>query len=140
MYNDLGVPYVEYRINVRHIWAKCRVYGKGTGKIIINGQDLLYFEHPQEREQVLFPLQFTGLLGSVDIEAWTTKPPDQFFPENKRIRSHRIMGEAYGIRHALSLCLRSFTSDEYIERMRIGTYMITYLFRFLIRFFLQLDF
>lgn len=59
------------------------------------------------REQVMFPLQFTGLLMKVDFEATVEK-------------SNGYMCEAGAVRHALALALRSFVPSDEIERMRIG--------------------
>lgn len=41
----------------------------GTGEFLINGQGLEYFKRIQSREAVIAPLQLTGMLGKVDVEA-----------------------------------------------------------------------
>uniref|UniRef100_H3CCS7 Small ribosomal subunit protein uS9m n=1 Tax=Tetraodon nigroviridis TaxID=99883 RepID=H3CCS7_TETNG len=41
----------------------------GSGRVTVNGQDYLhYFPVLQDREQLMFPLQFAGLLGRFDLE------------------------------------------------------------------------
>ncbi|XP_053962028.1 28S ribosomal protein S9, mitochondrial isoform X2 [Anastrepha ludens] len=78
----------------------------GSGKITINGQDITYFEELQSREQVLFPLIFTEMLGKVDIEA--------------NVEGGGSSGQAGAIRWGIAMSLRSFVDQEMIESMRLA--------------------
>jgi len=104
-----GRPYAEAEGLRKHCSAKVRVWGNGTGKVKINGHDLSYFDFFIDREQVMFPLQFTGMLFKVDFEATVTA-------NNKMARA----AEAGAIRHGLSLALRSFVDAEMVESMRLA--------------------
>nr|CAD7572323.1 unnamed protein product [Timema californicum] len=78
----------------------------GTGKIQINGEGVDYFKDNQPREQLLFPLVFTGLLGAVDVEA--------------TVAGGGSSGQAGAIRWGISWGLRSFVDQEMVEKMRLG--------------------
>ncbi|XP_026860423.2 28S ribosomal protein S9, mitochondrial [Electrophorus electricus] len=42
----------------------------GSGRVAVNGKDcLLYFPILQDREQIMFPLHFAGMLGRFDVQA-----------------------------------------------------------------------
>ncbi|CAG2121956.1 unnamed protein product, partial [Medioppia subpectinata] len=64
-------PYMTGKAMRKYCIAEVVVRGNGTGKVDINGKDLLYFEFMQDREQVMSPLVFCGLLFKVDIECKT---------------------------------------------------------------------
>ncbi|XP_070493268.1 small ribosomal subunit protein uS9m [Chironomus tepperi] len=76
----------------------------GTGKILINGQDVTYFEYDQSREQILFPLIFTEMLDKVDVEA--------------NVEGGGPSGQAGAIRWGIAMGLRSFVDPEVVEKMR----------------------
>ncbi|XP_067013102.2 small ribosomal subunit protein uS9m isoform X2 [Anabrus simplex] len=86
--------------------AEVTVRSPGTGKISINGKGIEYFEGVQPREQVLFPLIFTGLLDKVDVEA--------------SVHSGGFSGQAGAIRWGIASCLRSFVDEQMLERMRLA--------------------
>ncbi|XP_076317498.1 mitochondrial ribosomal protein S9 [Tachypleus tridentatus] len=86
--------------------AEVLVQGNGTGKIEINGTDIEYFENIQDREQLIFPLQFSGLLKQVDVSAV--------------VSGGGTSGQAGAIRHGLSLALCSFLSPKEVELMRLA--------------------
>ncbi|XP_046752293.1 28S ribosomal protein S9, mitochondrial-like isoform X2 [Diprion similis] len=86
--------------------AEVTVLGQGSGKITINGQNILYFNDVQAREQIIFPLIFTGLSGSVDVEA--------------KVSGGGPSGQAGAIRWGISWALRSFVDPETTEKMRIA--------------------
>ncbi|XP_046435386.1 28S ribosomal protein S9, mitochondrial isoform X1 [Neodiprion fabricii] len=86
--------------------AEVTVLGKGSGKITINGQNILYFNDVQAREQIIFPLIFTGLSGSVDVVA--------------NVSGGGQSGQAGAIRWGISWALRSFVDPETVEKMRIA--------------------
>ncbi|XP_076063764.1 small ribosomal subunit protein uS9m-like isoform X1 [Oratosquilla oratoria] len=105
-YTAEGTPYMTANGRRKTSKSEVTVYGRGSGKITINGQNVLYFERPQDREQVVFPLQFTGLLDEVDVEA--------------KVWDGGQSGQSGAVRIALALALRSFVDKEMIENMRIA--------------------
>ncbi|EEC12685.1 28S ribosomal protein S9, putative, partial [Ixodes scapularis] len=107
LYDETGRPYMKAQGFRKRTKAEVTVWGNGTGKLSINGHGIDYFREIRDREQVMFPLQFTGLLMKVDFEATVEK-------------SNGFMCEAGAIRHALALALRSFVPIEEVERMRIA--------------------
>lgn len=86
--------------------ADVKVISPGTGLITINGQGIEYFPSMQCRNQLLFPLELTGLRGSVDIEA--------------TVRGGGETGQAGAIRWGISWGLRCFVSPEVFESMRLA--------------------
>lgn len=55
----------------------------------------------------MFPLIFTNMLGKVDVEA--------------HVEGGGFSGQAGAIRWGIATALRSFVSEEMIEKMRIGS-------------------
>lgn len=107
MYDDTGRPYMTATGKRKTAEATVTVRGNGTGKALVNGRGIEYFEEIPNREQVMFPLQFTGLLLKVDFEATVTQ----------------ITGfscQAGAVRLALARALRSFVSADEVERMRLA--------------------
>jgi small subunit ribosomal protein S9 len=90
----------------RHQKAHVTVREKGTGKIRINNDDIRYFTHTQDREQVLFPLIFSGMLGKVDVEV--------------TVSGGGHSSEAGAVRHGIALALRGFLAPEEVEKMRLA--------------------
>lgn len=82
------------------------VYGKGTGKIQINGDDITYFDELVHREQVIFPLQFTNNLGKFDVVA--------------KVEGGGPTGQSGAIRLGISKALLSFVTKEMAEKMRLA--------------------
>ncbi|KAJ8314641.1 hypothetical protein KUTeg_006791 [Tegillarca granosa] len=78
--------------------ARVKLYSVGTGKITINGDSILYFKDMPYREQVIFPLQFTGMLGCVDIIA--------------KVEGGGLASQALALRLAISKCLANFVNDD----------------------------
>ncbi|XP_030563642.1 28S ribosomal protein S9, mitochondrial [Drosophila novamexicana] len=78
----------------------------GTGKITINGQDISYFSLEECREQLLFPLSYSNMLGKVDVEA--------------NVEGGGPSGQAGAIRWGIAMSLRSFVDQEMIETMRLA--------------------
>ncbi|KFM81103.1 28S ribosomal protein S9, mitochondrial, partial [Stegodyphus mimosarum] len=105
MTDENGRPYMEMIGNRKLCQAKVIVRGNGTGKVSINGTDIFYFERLQDREQIMYPLHFTGMLGLVDIEVDVSGVGES--------------AQAGAIRLGLSLCLRSFV-PELAEKMRLA--------------------
>ncbi|XP_021913305.1 28S ribosomal protein S9, mitochondrial [Zootermopsis nevadensis] len=82
------------------------VRSPGTGLITINNKSIEYFEHIQDREQLLFPLIFTNMIGMVDVEATVT--------------SGGPSGQSGAIRWGIACGLRSFVSQDMVDKMRIA--------------------
>uniref|UniRef100_A0A671WV46 Small ribosomal subunit protein uS9m n=1 Tax=Sparus aurata TaxID=8175 RepID=A0A671WV46_SPAAU len=77
----------------------------GSGRITINGRDYLqYFPVLQDREQLMFPLQFMGMLGRFDLEC--------------TVSGGGRSSQAGALRLAISRGLLSFLSDGEMENMR----------------------
>jgi len=86
--------------------ADVTVINPGTGKVTVNGKDITYFKSIQSRNQILFPLELTGLKDSVDVEATVTGGGET--------------GQAGAIRLGVARGLRSFVSPEMVETMRLA--------------------
>ena len=99
-------PYADAEGLRKHCVAKVRVYGNGSGKFSVNGQDLRYWYHVYQREQLLFPLQFTGMTFKVDVEATVTGVGES--------------AQAGAVRHGIALALRSFVTPDMVENMRLA--------------------
>lgn len=78
----------------------------GTGKITINGKDLTYFHDVQSREQVIFPLIFSEMLGKVDVEC--------------NIEGGGPSGQSGAIRWGIAWGLRSFVDKSMLEAMQVA--------------------
>ncbi|RVE75204.1 hypothetical protein OJAV_G00014640 [Oryzias javanicus] len=77
----------------------------GSGRVSINGQDsLLYFPVLQDREQLMFPLQFTGTLGRFDLRG--------------TVSGGGRASQAGALRLAISRALLSFLTPSDGEMMR----------------------
>uniref|UniRef100_A0A131XA00 Small ribosomal subunit protein uS9m n=1 Tax=Hyalomma excavatum TaxID=257692 RepID=A0A131XA00_9ACAR len=106
-YDETGRPYAKATGARKHVRAEVTVWGNGTGKVNINGHGIEYFDEVTDREQIMFPLQFTGLLMKVDVEAMLNDA------EGSTVRANAI-------RHGLALALRSFVTEEEVEKMRLA--------------------
>ncbi|XP_074521051.1 small ribosomal subunit protein uS9m [Halichoeres trimaculatus] len=77
----------------------------GSGKITINGRDYQqYLTVLQDREQLMFPLQFMGVMGRFDLEC--------------TVSGGGRSGQAGALRLAVSRALLSFLSESEGETMR----------------------
>ncbi|XP_068246408.1 small ribosomal subunit protein uS9m-like [Palaemon carinicauda] len=106
MYTAEGVPYMTETGRRKTATATVTVYGRGSGKVTINDKDILYFSNLQDREQILFPLQFCGVLGTVDVVA--------------EVEGGGTTGQSGAIRYAIAMALRSFVDLEMVEKMRLA--------------------
>lgn len=86
--------------------ADVKVISPGNGLIRINGQGIEYFSRMECRNQLLFPLELTGMRESVDIEA--------------TVRGGGETGQAGAIRWGISWGLRCFVSPKVFETMRLA--------------------
>ncbi|KAM9836148.1 small ribosomal subunit protein uS9m [Aulostomus maculatus] len=77
----------------------------GSGRIIINGKDYLcHFSVLQDREQLMFPFQFTDRLGRYDVEG--------------TVSGGGRSSQAGALRLAISRALVSFLPETELESMR----------------------
>uniref|UniRef100_A0A8C2WSG3 Small ribosomal subunit protein uS9m n=1 Tax=Cyclopterus lumpus TaxID=8103 RepID=A0A8C2WSG3_CYCLU len=77
----------------------------GSGRVTINGSDYLhYLPVFQDRVQLMFPLQFTGMLGRFDLEC--------------TVSGGGRSGQVGALRLAVSHALLSFLSEGEVETMR----------------------
>ncbi|XP_078100104.1 small ribosomal subunit protein uS9m [Sander vitreus] len=77
----------------------------GSGRITINGADYLhYLPILQDREQLMFPLQFMGMLGRFELEC--------------TVSGGGRSSQAGALRLAVSRALLSFLSEGEVETMR----------------------
>jgi len=107
LYNEAGKPYMEATGTRKTATAKVRVTGLGVGQVVINGLDILdAIPRQMDREQVMMPLQLTGLLGRVDVEG--------------TVENGGGSSTAGAVRLAVSRALVSFVTPEIIEKLRLA--------------------
>ena len=82
------------------------ILSPGTGKITVNGKDITYFEDVQSREQVIFPLIFTGMENKVDVVC--------------NVEGGGPSGQAGAIRWGIAWGLRSFVDKSMLEAMQVA--------------------
>ncbi|XP_049876964.1 28S ribosomal protein S9, mitochondrial [Pectinophora gossypiella] len=106
-YDDEGRAFVTtYECLRKKARGDVTIRSPGTGKITINGKDITYFEDIQSREQVLFPLIFTGLQNQVDVEC--------------NIEGGGPSGQSGAIRWGIAWGLRSFVEKDMLEKMQVA--------------------
>jgi len=112
-YDENGRAIVEYTGLRMSSVAKVKVTKPGTGIFKIthidypeHECDIRYFYSMRDRHSVMYPLQFTKLLGLVDV--------------NCIVDSGGSSGQAGAIRYALSMCLRSFVEEETATEMKVA--------------------
>eukprot|EP00096_Caligus_rogercresseyi_P011825 TRINITY_DN4785_c0_g1_i1.p1 TRINITY_DN4785_c0_g1~~TRINITY_DN4785_c0_g1_i1.p1 ORF type:complete len:396 (+),score=116.78 TRINITY_DN4785_c0_g1_i1:42-1229(+) len=112
-FDEKGAAYVEAIGQRKSSVARVRVTKPGTGSFTLrhidfpteDPQGIRYFSSYLQRHQILLPLQFTRLLGSVDVDC---------------VVGHGgPSGQAGAIRYALSTCLKSFVDSETVDEMRV---------------------
>lgn len=112
-YDENGRAYVEYIGQRMSAVAKVKVTKPGTGTFKIthidypeHECDIRYFFSIKERHVVMYPLQFTKLLGLVDVDCL--------------VDSGGSSGQAGAIRYALSMCIRSFIEEDTALEMKVA--------------------
>lgn len=112
-YDEQGKAFVEAIGQRKSSLAKVRVTKPGTGMFSLTHidfpevtNDITYFFSIKERHQVMYPLQFTKMLGSVDVSCI--------------VSPGGVASQAGAIRYATSLCLRSFVDSQTLEEMRLA--------------------
>lgn len=112
-YDEAGRAVVEFQGRRRTSHARVQLTKPGTGKVSIRHKDfphitsdITYFYGLKERHAIMYPLQFSKMLGLVDLsaEVWDGGPS----------------GQAGAIRYATAMCLRSFVDRQTIGDMKIA--------------------
>jgi len=111
-FDEKGRAWVEMQGRRKTSTATVRVSKPGSGLLEISHvdypdltYDITYFYALKDRHQLLFPLQFTKLLGLVDIKI--------------QIGGGGPSGQAGAIRYAMAMGLRSFVDKETIDDMKL---------------------
>ena len=112
-YDKQGRAWVEWKGARRKTSvAEVRVIKPGTGKVLIRHKeephiesDITYFYALKDRQQLMFPLQFSKMLGLVDVEL--------------ELCGGGASGQAGAARYGISMCLRSFVDTETLEGMKL---------------------
>ncbi|OQV24434.1 28S ribosomal protein S9, mitochondrial [Hypsibius exemplaris] len=101
--DEAGRSYTEAYANRKtcHAWVTLK---DGTGKVDINGQDILFFPRASDRLQIMFPLQLLDRMFQFDISA--------------KVEYGGYSGKSGAIREALTKCLTAFVSKEEVEILR----------------------
>lgn len=105
-----GQIYTSQSVRKHSTWLDVKIVLNGTGRIDIDGHDILFFKAPYFRRAILTPLQISDMIDRVDIEA-------------KIVRSERFIGQgavAYALRYALSTSIAAFVDTETRERLRLA--------------------
>uniref|UniRef100_A0A8C4JFM4 Small ribosomal subunit protein uS9m n=1 Tax=Dromaius novaehollandiae TaxID=8790 RepID=A0A8C4JFM4_DRONO len=106
-YDEQGVAFSTGEGQRKTARATAVVYDNGSGKITVNGVDVLhYFPVLQDREQLLFPFQFLDRIGKHDMIC--------------TVSGGGRSSQAGAIRLASAKALRSFVTEKEVEFMRQG--------------------
>uniref|UniRef100_A0A8B9P2N7 Small ribosomal subunit protein uS9m n=1 Tax=Apteryx owenii TaxID=8824 RepID=A0A8B9P2N7_APTOW len=104
-YDEQGVAFSTGEGQRKTARATAVVYDNGSGKITVNGVDVLhYFPVLQDREQLLFPFQFLDRIGKHDTIC--------------TVSGGGRSSQAGAIRLASAKALRSFVTEKEVEFMR----------------------
>lgn len=87
----------------------------GSGKIDIEGYDILFFDDIHHRRAIYFPLQLTGMLDRVDIISRLTRRPVS-------LGKGAIAG---AVRYAVSQAIAAYVDSDMRERMRLAGLLTT---------------
>ncbi|XP_051754317.1 28S ribosomal protein S9, mitochondrial [Ctenopharyngodon idella] len=104
-YDPQGVAFSVADGRRKSAKASITLRDSGSGNVTINGKNYLhYFPVLQDREQLLFPLHFVGMLSRFDIEG--------------SVEGSGHSAQAGALRLAISRALLSFVSEVEVEKMR----------------------
>lgn len=104
-YDQGGVAFSVANGRRKSANASITLRDSGSGNITINGKNYLqYFPLLQDREQLMFPLHFVGMLGRFDIEG--------------SVDGSGHSSQSGALRLAVSRALLSFVSEGEMEKMR----------------------
>jgi len=111
-FDEKGRAWVEVTGRRKTSTAVVKLTKPGTGKLDISHTDnpslvydITYFFALRDRHQLLFPLQFTKLLGLVDIQVL--------------VGGGGPSGQAGAIRYGMAMGLRSFVDKDMIKEMKL---------------------
>lgn len=78
--------------------ARTRLIHNGKGEVIINGKDYkAYFPTPEQQQFITQPVEFTGVIGTVDFSI--------------KVQGGGVMGQAEACRHGISRTLLLLNPD-----------------------------
>lgn len=113
---ETGQIYTHRIERRRELKISVKTVLNGTGKIDIDGRDILYFNHPYLRANIFMPLRIAGMQDKVDIYAKTVfRPPELHDP-----RIHGPSSMSTAIRTSLSLSLAAYLDSDVRERLRLA--------------------
>jgi len=111
-YDQDGRAFVEFEGRRKTSKALVRVTKPGSGELAITNNmfphyvmDIGYFFALKDRLQIMYPLQFTKMLGLVDVDI--------------KVEGSGPSAQAGAIRYALSMCIRSFVDKGMVDDMKI---------------------
>jgi len=118
-FDEKGRAWVEMEGRRKTAIAKVKLTKPGTGLVEITHRDhpkhvfdITYFYALKDRHQILYPLQFTKLLGLVDLKI-------EVGGVLKEDSNGGPSGQAGAIRYATAMGLRSFVDKEVIGDMKL---------------------
>jgi len=111
-FDEQGRAWVEVDAQRKTAVAKVKLTKPGTGLVEISHKesldkvwDITYFYALKDRHQILYPLQFTKLLGLVDMKV--------------EVEGSGPSGQAGAIRYGLAMALRSFVDKNVVGDMKL---------------------
>jgi len=111
-FDEKGRAWVEVEGRRKTSRATVRVSKPGTGQVEISHvdrpdlqYDISYFYALKDRHQLLFPLQFSKMLGLVDVQV--------------TVGGGGPSGQAGAIRYGLAMALRSFVDKQTVDDMKL---------------------
>jgi small subunit ribosomal protein S9 len=112
-YDQEGRAFVQFAGRRKTANCVVKVTKPGTGEVIIRNNecpeyvmDIGYFFALKDRLQIIYHLQFTKMLGLVDIDV--------------NVSGSGPSAQAGAIRYATSMCLRSFVEKSMVDDMKIN--------------------
>jgi small subunit ribosomal protein S9 len=112
-YDEDGRAFVQFEGRRKTAVATVKVTKPGTGELRIVNEvaphymlDISYFFALKDRLQIIYPLQFTKLLGLVDLDV--------------SVVGSGSSAQAGAIRYATAMCLRSFVDKDMVDDMKIN--------------------
>jgi len=111
-FDEKGRAFVEVEGKRNTAEAHVRLTKPGTGKVEIIHKDkpdlvfdISYFYALKDRHQLMFPLQFSKMLGLVDLKA--------------TVHGGGPSGQAGAIRYATAMAVRSFVEHDVVDEMKL---------------------
>jgi len=111
-FDEKGRAFVEVEGKRNTAVAHVRLTKPGTGKVEITHRDkpglvfdISYFYALKDRHQLMFPLQFSKMLGLVDLKA--------------TVHGGGPSGQAGAIRYATAMAVRSFVEHDVVDEMKL---------------------